>query len=88
MILLLTLLSASLFNGNRCSIANHFRDPVANFRCVVAHADDRVGPEFARVGEHLIERVLAGPFAQFGVDRDIPAEDALDVRAQVADDRP
>ena len=37
--------------------------------------------------EHQVVGVLARPLAQAGVKRDVPAKNALDARADVADDR-
>src|SRR5918999_6401511 len=36
--------------------------------------------------DHQVERLLAGPLGEFGVDRDVAAEQRLDARADVADD--
>src|ERR1039458_5982986 len=76
-----------LLHKHRRAVAQDFRDARRDLRGVIAHADDRVRAQFARVREHLVERVFASAFAQARVERDVAAENALDARPDVADDR-
>ena len=62
--------------------------PGADLRGVVTDADDGVGVELVGVGDHVPKGIVAGVFAHFGVNGDVAAEQALDIGADVADDRP
>src|SRR5580658_1997841 len=70
-----------------CAVAKNLGYPRRDFRRVVAHADDRVGAELVGVGDHVAKGVVARPFAQFGVDGDVAAEQTLDAGADVSDNR-
>ena len=62
-------------------------DARCDFGGVVTHADDGIGAQLTGVGEHQVEGIFARAFAKIGVERDVPAENGLDARAHVADDR-
>jgi len=49
---------------------------------------DRVGAERPRVREHIAEGVVARPLAQRRVKRNVATEQALNARADVANNRP
>jgi hypothetical protein len=78
--------SIRCFHKDRRAVTKHFSDPGGDFIRVITHTDDRVRAELARVQDHFIERILARPFAQIRVERNIPAEEALNARAEIADD--
>src|SRR6185369_11149137 len=73
---------------HRGAIAQHLGDARANLGRVIAHADDRVSAQRPRVRQHVPERVVPRPLAQRGVKRNIAAEQALNARADVSDNRP
>jgi hypothetical protein len=72
--------SRARLHRHRRAVTNHLRDPRADLRRVITHADDRIRAEFSRVREHLIERILARPLTQVSVKRDIAAEQTLNAR--------
>src|ERR1039458_9535337 len=72
---------------HRRAVAQHLAYARADLRRVVTDADDRVGAQLAGMADHLVERVLARPLAQRRVERDVPAKQALDMRAEIAHNR-
>src|SRR5881392_2408197 len=79
----LSLLNLRRLHKHRRPITQYFRDPRRNLRRVITTPDDRVGAEFARMGQHLAKRVVAGPFAQVRVKRNVATEQTLNPRADV-----
>src|SRR5580765_555646 len=53
---------------------------------VVAHRDDRIGAERGGVLPHEVEGLLARPFAELRVERDLAAEERLDRGAERGED--
>ena len=51
--------SSDLLNLHGGAVAEYFRDADCDLGCVVAHADDGVGADLARVCEHALVRVVA-----------------------------
>src|SRR5262245_35457235 len=70
-------------NQNSRAIAQDFGDTVANFRRIVAHANDGVGTQFSAMRQHLLKGIIPRPLAKAGIERNVPAENALDGRADV-----
>src|SRR5579859_4843616 len=78
---------SSGFHVNGCAVAEDLGNARGDFRGVVANADNGVGAEGPGVSEHEVKRVLTGALTQARIERNVAAEDTLDARAKVADDR-
>ena len=68
------------------AVTEDLGDALVDFGGVVTDADDGVGALGVGVVDHLAKGLVAGLLAQFGVNGDVAAEQALDARADVADD--
>ena len=79
-------LSPDRLHRHRRAVAQHLGDAGGDFRRIVAHTDDGIRAQLARVREHLVESILAGAFAHGSVERDVAPEYALDARAKISDD--
>src|SRR5258708_20855467 len=77
--------SLGLLHIHRGPVAEHFGDAGLEFGGVVAHADHRIGTQLSGVADHLVKGILARPFGERGVERDVAAEHALNPRAKAAD---
>ena len=77
-----------LLHVYRRAVAQDLGDPRRQLGGVVADSNNGIGAHLPGVGEHQVERILARPLAQRCVKRDVPPKQALDARANVADDGP
>src|SRR6266571_8240604 len=77
----------SLLHINRGAVAQNLADSGRNLRRIVTDANYRIGAQLPGVRDHLIESIFPRAFAQRGVKGDVPAEQALETRADVADNR-
>jgi len=77
--------SGLALDENRGAVAENFGDAGHHFGGVVANADHTVGAKSGGVFGHLVIGVEPGAFAEIGVDRDVAAENGLQLRAKLAD---
>ena len=71
--------------NDRSAIGQHLGDAGSKLIRIIAHSDDPVRAALGRVLDHEIEGVLAGSFAEIGIQGDIAAEDGLQAGAESAD---
>ena len=68
------------------AVCEYFRDALHHFIRIVAHADDGVRSEFARVLHHDRVCFLAGFLAELREEGDVAAEDRLKASSDRAED--
>src|SRR5262249_22148651 len=69
------------------AVTEHFGDANSDFRGVIANPDDGIGAQLPGVHEHFVERIHPRAFAKRGIEGNVPAEQTLEVRPKITDDR-
>jgi hypothetical protein len=73
---------------DRGSITEDLGHALHDLGRVVANADNPLSAQFLGVLDHEFVRVGTGALAESRIDRDVPAEEELDGRAEVSDNAP
>ena len=73
-------------DDDRGAVTEDFSHATHDLGRVVANPDDRVGALPASVFDHEVERILAGPLAEVGEERDVPADEGLERPANGPED--
>ena len=70
------------------AVRENLSDSGRDFVGVVADTDDRIGACIRPMGDHELESIVSRALAEFGVERDVSADERLQSRANRADDAP